>query len=125
MEFINEKLVEKIAKAVGILYDPKGLKLAIRDFTRIVYAQGANKDDLSIEEKCQVIEDYRFFLSKDRNRQIIIEKAQGHLNEEAQPENVSDSWILHFWDKAGTVTDSILQDMIQKSHKIVNYVKVI
>ncbi len=111
MKEINEKLIEKISEAVGIIYDPYGLKKGQREFTKVLYEKTANRDDLSLEEQMALIQEYKFLLSKNKNRGTIVKKAYEHLKDTAEPNAVDNSWIFNFWDKAGTISDDTLQDI--------------
>lgn len=111
MDDLKTKLIHKIADAVEILYDPYGLREAQKNYTKLLLEKIVNDDNLSIEEQMAAIQEYEFLLKKNKNRHKIISEAQSFLSEEAQPEKVDDSWIVNFWDKAGTVTDSVFQEM--------------
>ncbi len=111
MKEINEKLIEKISEAVGIIYDPYGLKKGQREFTKVLFEKTANRDDLSLEEQMALIQEYKFLLSKNKNRGAIVKKAYKHLKDTAEPNDVDNSWIFNFWDKSGTVSDEALQDI--------------
>ena len=111
MKEINEKLIEKISEAVGIIYDPYGLKKGQREFTKVLYEKTANRDDLSLEEQMALIQEYKFLLSKNKNRSTILKKAYKHLKDDAEPNEADNSWIFNFWDKSGTISDEMLQDI--------------
>lgn len=114
MKEINEKLIEKISEAVGVICDPYGLKKGQREFTRILIERTANREDISLEEQMDIIQEYRFLLSKNKNRRTILKKAYEHLNDDAEPSEIDNSWIFNFWDKSGTISDEKLQDIWAK-----------
>lgn len=111
MKEVSDKLIEKIAQAVEIVYDPYGLKKAQRDFTSIFIKDLANNNDLPIDERMALIQEYEFLLKKNKNRKKIIQDTSPYLNEGAQPKAVDDSWVVNFWDKSGTISDSFFQDL--------------
>lgn len=111
MSEINDKLIETISHAVGILYDPKGLKKAQREFTATIFDQTASREDLSVDEKMAIIQEYKYLLSKKYNREDVFDRANKHLKNDAQPENIDSSWIISFWDKAGTITNEGLKEL--------------
>lgn len=105
------KLVEKIVDVAMTTYDSQGIVAGQKEFSKIFFTQTANREDLSIEEKVNLIQEYKFLLAKNKNRFAVLKKAEKHLLTTAQPEKVEDSWIFNFWDKCGTISDETLQEI--------------
>lgn len=108
---VGEKLVEKIAGAVEIIYDPYGDKKAYRELVRSVFHDISKNDALSDKEKICITNELRFLIKKNKNRETIISNSIGYLNESARPDLIENSWLVNFWDKAGTVSDEMFQDL--------------
>lgn len=105
------KLIEKICHAIGVLYDPYGLRQAQRNYTLGYFDQILHDEQLTQAQKEDMMMEYRSFVRRSDNRRKIISDAQNMLPETAKPEQIEDSWILNFWDKAGTVTDESFQGL--------------
>lgn len=103
MKEISEKLIEKISCAVGIIYDPYGLKKGHRDFSNIFFDK--------IEEQMAIIQEYKLLLYKNKNRKTIVKKSCEYLKDTAEPDKMDNSWILNFGDKSGTISDETLQEI--------------
>lgn len=110
-ELVVTKMVEKIFSAVEVIIDPYGLKEGQKNLTKSIFDNLAQDDELTIEEKMAVAQEYRFLLKKNKNRKRIINEAQKYVEETANPAEVDDSWIVNFWEKSGTVSDDKLQDL--------------
>lgn len=108
---IGEKLVEKIADAVEIIYDPYGDKKAYKELVKTIFNDIGENETLSYEDKIGIAQECRFLLKKNKNRKKIISDAIGYLQENASPNLVDDSWLVNFWDKAGTVSDEMFQNL--------------
>ena len=108
---VGEKLVEKIADAVEIIYDPYGDKKAYKELVKTIFNDIGENETLSYEEKVGIAQECRFLLKKNKNRKKIISDAIGYLQENASPNLVDDSWLVNFWDKAGTVSDEMFQNL--------------
>lgn len=108
---VGEKLVEKIADAVEIIYDPYGDKKAYKELVKTIFNDIGENETLSYEEKIGIAQECRFLLKKNKNRKKIISDAIGYLQENASPNLVDDSWLVNFWDKAGTVSDEMFQNL--------------
>ena len=102
-------LIEKISNAVGILYDPLGIKRGKRAFVDSLYSNIINDNTLSWQEKAAIINECILVLKKSKNRSDIINKAIPLVNQNANPRGIDDSWILNFLDKSGTVSEEDMQ----------------
>ena len=107
----GKELVDKIANALGILYDPLGIKSSERDFTKKMYAEIADNNNLTIEEKMLLVNEYKFLIKKSKNRKEILQNVYVHLEELARPQEIEDSWLLDYWDRIGNVADPIYRDI--------------
>lgn len=108
---VVDKLIEKIAGAVEVLYDPNGDKMAYRDLSATILQDIGENKELSYEERISIAQECSFLLKKNRNRRKIISDSIEYLDENASPNLVDDSWLVNFWDKAGTVSDEVFQNL--------------
>ncbi len=108
---VGDKLIEKISDAVGILYDPYGIKGAYRNFVKKLLQEVGEDATLSYAEKIGLVQEISVLLKKNKNRHKIIGGAQPLLKETSQPESMDESWIVSFWDKCGSVSDDNFQSM--------------
>lgn len=106
---LGKILIEKISHAVGVLYDPWGIKRGKRDFIDTMNRDIINDDTLSWTEKAAIINESILLLRKNQNRKNIITNAIPLLNDDADPNAIDDSWILSFLDKSGLVSEEQLQ----------------
>lgn len=108
---LGEMLVEKISNAVGELYDPYGIKKARKDFVGKVL-DGVSKDStLSHCDKIAIEREISLMLKKNQNRTKIVENSVEYFKDTAKPDMIDDAWVFNFWDKAGTVSDEVFQDL--------------
>lgn len=107
----GKALVEKVANAVGVIYDPTGVKEGEREFSKIILEDIARNEGLSIEEKVLALNEFKFCVAKNKNRKEVIQKAQGYLLETASPREISDSWIMTYWEKIGNAAELEFQEM--------------
>lgn len=105
----SEKLVEKISSAIGILYDPYGIKKGQRDFNNNLFNEIIQNNELTPQEKIAVAQECRLLIIKNNNRKTILNATHSKLTDTAKPEEIEDSWLFSFWDKAGQIFDKELQ----------------
>lgn len=108
---VGKLLVEKIAGAIGILYDSHGFKEGDRTFSKMMVEKIMQDESLSVEEKAFVWNEYKYNITKNKNRKDILEKAQPHLTESANPNEMSDDWILDYWEKIGKIVMEEFQEL--------------
>lgn len=104
-------LIEKVADATGILYEPTRIK-------RRAKAE-AKAEKIQAEAKIELTDIHRRaaqrWIEEETQRQESIEntitKAIPQLNEDADPHAIEDDWIINFFDKCRLVTDDKVQDL--------------
>lgn len=104
-------LIEKVADATGILYEPTRIK-------RRAKAE-AKAEKIQAEAKIEITDIHRRaaqrWIEEETQRQESIEntitKAVPQLNEDADPHAIEDDWIINFFDKSRLVTDDKVQDL--------------
>lgn len=108
---VGKLLVEKIAGAIGILYDSHGVKEGDRIFSKMMVEKIMQDESLTAEEKALVWNEYKYNIKKNKNRKDILEKTQPHLKESANPSEMSDDWILDYWEKIGKIVMEEFQEL--------------
>ena len=122
-------LIEKIADAIGILYEPKHIVEVAKAQAEAAIIQAESeieiaksKSEVAIiqaESKIEITNRHRRaghrWLAEQDQRQASIEntiiKAIPQLNEDADPNAIEDDWIIKFFDKSRLVTDDKVQDL--------------
>lgn len=107
-------LVEKIASAVGILYEP-------RRITALAKAE-AQADKIKAIAKIEITEieqrALRRLITEEAKKQENIEKitqvALNNLNADAKPERIHDDWVSYFFDRAKLTSDQEMQTLWAK-----------
>ena len=106
-----DTLIKKISKGTGILYEPRRIRNVVKaeaDAARIKTKSEIEIADLHRRaEQRRLEEDVRH----QKNIEDIIDKAEPHLNENANPKNMEDDWIANFFDKCRIVSDSDMQSL--------------
>lgn len=108
---INDKIVEKIGDALAISFDPQGDKKGTRDAVIKMLNGIADNTELTREQKIEAIQEVKYLAKKMLNRKAILAKASEHLENSANPREISDDWFLAFWDKCGLISDELLQEL--------------
>ena len=94
-------LVEKIADAIGMVYQPKHLERMAKAKKKaaLIAAEG----EIEVEE---LIRERRGY---NQNRGNITTRALPQLDESATPESIETDWIVNFFDKCRLVSDEQMQ----------------
>ena len=115
-------LIEKIADAIGILYEPTRIKrrtnaeakaAEIKAEADIKIAKAKAEAEIEITDR-QRRGAQRWLAELGQQQESIentIIKAIPQLNEDADPHAVEDDWIIKFFDKSRLVTDDEVQDL--------------
>lgn len=106
-----DTLIKKISKGTGILYEPR----RIRNIAKAEAEAAVTKAEYEIEitdlhrraERRRLEEEARH----QKNIEDIIAKAEPHLNENANPDNMDDDWIINLFDKCRIVSDEEMQSL--------------
>jgi len=107
-------LIEKVANAVGVLYEPRRIKeraKAEAEAQEILALSDTKVDEI----KRRAVQRFVYEeLRKQNNMESIMEKAIPALNEEAKPGDVEDDWIANFFDKCRLISDEQMQALWAK-----------
>ena len=104
-------LIEKIADAGYILYEPHRIKAAAKAKAEAAEIEAKSQIEITdlhrramhrwIEEEAQ----------HQKNMEDTTTKAFNQLNEDADPHAIDDDWIVKFFDKSRLVSDDKMQDL--------------
>lgn len=104
-------LVEKVAGAVGILYEPARIKKKAKAEAeaQIVVAKAKIKSAQLTQRAMARLELEE--AKKQQNMEAILGKALPKLDEKSDPTGVSDDWITHFFEKSRLTSDEEMQEI--------------
>ena len=108
---IGVRLIEKISDATGVVYEPTRI-------TRRAKAE-AKADIIRAEGDAEVagirLRTFQRFASEQmlmqENMEEIIGKASSHVTDDASPEDLSNDWLLNFFDKSRMVSEDEMQEL--------------
>lgn len=104
-------LIEKIASAGYILYEPTRIKRIAKAESEAALIQAESEieiDDLKRRTAHRLSEEE---IRNQKNMEDIMAKAVNRLNDDADPNAIDDDWIIKFFDKSRLVTDDKVQDL--------------
>lgn len=122
-------LIEKIADATGVLYEPKHIVEVAKAQAEAAKIQAESEIEtakikaevakIQAESEIEITDLHRRaaqrWLAEQGQQQKSIEntiiKAIPQLNEDADPNAIEDDWITKFFDKSRLVTDDEMQDL--------------
>ena len=104
-------LIDKIAGATGILYEPTRIKRRAKAEAKAAKIQAEAKIEITDLHQRTL----RRWIEEEVQHQESIEdtitKSFDKLNEDADPDAIENDWIIKFFDKCRLVTDDKVQDL--------------
>ncbi|MDE0011494.1 MAG: DUF2806 domain-containing protein [Candidatus Poribacteria bacterium] len=104
-------LIKKITSAVGIFYEPTHIKRVAKAEAKAALIEAKSEIEISelhrraaqrwVEEEAQ----------RQKNMEDITAKALPNLNEDANPDEIEDDWIVNFFDKCRIVSNDEMQKL--------------
>lgn len=107
-------LITKIANAAGVLYEPTRIRKkaqAEADAALIAAANQLKIDDLAQRALTRFLKEESI---KQSNIENILDKTLPEINESADPTQLSDEWLLFFFERAKFASDDELQTIWAK-----------
>ena len=107
-------LIEKVANAVGVLYEPRRIKekaKAEAEAQEILALEEVKVDELKYRTMHRLVHEE---LGKQNNMESIIGKAIPSVSDEAKPDKIEDDWIANFFDKCRLISDHEMQALWAK-----------
>lgn len=104
-------LIEKIADAVGVLYQPTHIKrMAEAEVEAEKIRSRGNLEITEIEERA-IIRLIHEEGKKQENIESITAQATARIGEDAKPADVENDWITHFFERCRNVSDAEMQSL--------------
>ena len=108
---IGVRLIEKISDATGVLYEPTRIaRRADAEAKAAIIQAKADVEIYDIQQRAAL----RFFNEQTHyqaNMEAIIGKASSRVTEDASPEDISNDWLLNFFDKCRLVSEDTMQEL--------------
>ena len=108
---VGVRLIEKISDATGVVYEPTRITRRAKAEAKAAVVRAKGEDEVTaIRERTAqrfVDEQVRY----QENMETIIEKASSRITEEASPEDMSNDWLLNFFDKSRMVSEDEMQEL--------------
>lgn len=105
------RLIEKASDAAGVLYEPTRItRRAKAEAKAEIMRAKADVEIADIQRRAA----QRFVneqMLMQANMEEIIGKAIPHINEDASPEDMSNDWLLNFFDKSRMVSEDEMQEL--------------
>jgi len=103
------KLIEKVADASGVLFEPTRIIRKAKAEAKAKKIHALADDEITDIQKRAVD---RLLIEETKNQEnieAIISLSAPHLNEEAKPENMDNDWVRNFVDKAKIISNNDMQ----------------
>jgi hypothetical protein len=104
-------LIEKIADAVGVLYEPRRIREKAKAEAEANKIQALAEIEVD-EFRRRALQRFVFEeMRKQDNIESITGRAIPEISAEAKPENIEDDWIVNFFDKCRLISDGEMQQL--------------
>jgi hypothetical protein len=107
-------LIEKIASAVGILYEPKRIENRAKAEAKAEEINEINQLRITALKKRAIQRMINEESVKQENIENIIEKTIPLIQNTAKGENISNDWLSNFFEKSRLVSDDDMQTLWSK-----------
>ena len=107
-------LIEKIANAVGVLYEPRRIREKAKAEAEAEKIRAVAEIEID-EFKRRALQRFVFEeMRKQENIESITGKAIPQVSNKARPEKIEDDWIVNFFDKCRLISDGEMQQLWAK-----------
>ncbi|CAN5396217.1 DUF2806 domain-containing protein [soil metagenome] len=107
-------LIEKIADATGVLYEPQRIRKRAKAEAEADLIKAEAQIEITALQRRALTRFVQEEGKKQENIEDITEEAIPLLNENSSPENIEDDWIANFFDKCRIVSDKEMQTLWSK-----------
>jgi len=107
-------LIEKIADATGVLYEPRRIRKRAKAEAEADLIKAEAQIEITALQRRALTRFVQEEGKKQENIEDITEEAIPLLNENSNPENIEDDWMANFFDKCRIVSDKELQTLWSK-----------
>lgn len=104
-------LIEKIADAGYILYEPRHIKKVAEAKVEAAKIQAESEIEITDLRRRAVVRWIEEEARNQKNIEDITTKAVHQLDEDADPHNIDDDWIVKFFEKSRLVSNDTMQDL--------------
>ena len=107
---IATKLIDKVSDATGVLYEPTRMLRKAKAEQKIKKLEAQTNIEITDIEQRAVKRFLHEEARKQGNIEAVTSAAIGNLDEAtAQPENIDEDWLVHFFDRAKLIGDEEMQ----------------
>lgn len=106
--------IEKIAEATGIWYEPRRIIRKAKAEAEAAVVTAYSKIEITEIERRAADRFLREQVQYQQNIENIIEKALPRINEESLVDNLSNDWLLAYFDKCRFVSEIEMQELWAK-----------
>lgn len=103
---IVNNFIDKISDALGWIVTPKNIKPYILEANKSIIEEIASREDINPIERAAIVNNYKKVVTEYKNQIDIVRIAINHLGEHTNTDDVSDDWILYFFDKMRNISDN-------------------
>ena len=117
-----EKLIEKVSRGVGVLYEPSRIRrkaiaeaeakeIEVRSniaMDRLLAQAGVENRELARRALTRLVQEET---RAQENMEQVLQGATRYLNEDAEPGEIDDDWLVHFFGKCRAVSSKEMQDL--------------
>jgi len=107
-------LIEKIADATGVLYEPQRIRKRAKAEAEADLIKAETQIEITALQRRALKRFVQEEGKKQENMEDITEGTIPLLNENSSPENIEDDWIANFFDKCRIVSDKEMQTLWSK-----------
>jgi len=107
-------LIEKIADATGVLYEPRRIRKLAKAEADAELIKAESQIEITAIQRRALTRFVQEEGKKQENIEDIIEEAIPLLNENSTPENIEDDWTANFFDKCRIVSDKEIKSLWSK-----------
>lgn len=107
-------LIEKVANAIGVLYEPRRIKnkaLAETEAEKIKVLSEIEISEIQKRALTRLIQEEG---KKQENMEAITANAANQLHPDAKPEEIEEDWISHFFEKCRNISSIEMQSLWSK-----------
>lgn len=107
-------LIEKISDAIGGIFRPYQIRRVAAAESEAEKIRAVARIEITELERWSMARHFAEEANKQVNMVSITQKAFGHLEPDARPEDVENDWIVNFFDKCRLISDEQMQALWAK-----------
>lgn len=111
---VGTKLIEKVAEAAGILYEPTQIRRRARAEADAAMIRATSELEIDEMQRRALVRLAKEEASNQANMEAILDKTVSLIGDDASPENLDSDWIRRFFDRSRLISDEAVQDVWAK-----------